>query len=69
MTDERQRDPRDDLDEVAPTDLPVTGGDRRTAEGVEDRPGPDGDEEKNPLLREGPDAPDAADIADPDEQM
>ena len=32
---------------------------------------PEGDTEKdtNPLLREGPDAPDAADIDDPDEQL
>lgn len=27
------------------------------------------DDESNPLLREGPDAPDAADIEDPSEQL
>ena len=32
------------------------------------RPATD-DEEPNPLLREGPDAPDAADIEDPSEQL
>ena len=34
----------------------------------EPRPSSDEDE-GNPLLREGPDAPDAADIEDPDEQL
>ena len=34
----------------------------------DDRPGTD-EEESNPLLREGPDAPDAADIEDPSEQL
>lgn len=34
-----------------------------------DQPRPASDEEGNPLLREGPDAPDAADIEDPDEQL
>ncbi len=33
------------------------------------RPASDEEEEPNPLLREGPDAPDAADIEDPDEQL
>jgi len=32
------------------------------------RPGSD-DEEPNPLMRDGPDAPDAADIEDPSEQL
>jgi hypothetical protein len=39
-------------------------------EAVDDRPRPSTDEgEENPLLREGPDAPDAADIEDPSEQL
>jgi hypothetical protein len=43
---------------------------RRTADGPDAR-SVDADEgrEPNPLLREGPDAPDAADIEDPDEQL
>jgi hypothetical protein len=37
---------------------------------ADDRSRPSTDEgEENPLLREGPDAPDAADIEDPDEQL
>lgn len=69
MTDERARDPRDEIDKLAPTDEPIRTAEGRRAEGVEDRPTPEGEEERNPLLREGADAPDAADIADPDEQM
>lgn len=34
----------------------------------EPRPASD-ENESNPLMREGPDAPDAADIEDPDEQL
>jgi hypothetical protein len=34
----------------------------------EPRPASDEDE-SNPLMREGPDAPDAADIEDPDQQL
>lgn len=67
MTDERTRSlPGADTDEVDPADEPRPEGDpadRRTPS--------DSDSEKdtNPLLREGPDAPDAADIEDPDEQL
>lgn len=48
-----------------------TQTDERRAEG-DDRVGPDtrsNDEDANPILREGPDAPDAADIEDPTEQL
>jgi hypothetical protein len=42
----------------------------RTPEERDRGPRPATDEEEpNPLLREGPDAPDAADIEDPDEQL
>jgi hypothetical protein len=57
MTDERnrERDPRLDPE--------------RTTERSEDSDRPEAtDEEPNPWTREGPDAPDAADIEDPDEQ-
>ena len=50
----------DDPDAV--TDDPIGDRDR------EPRPASD-EEEPNPLLREGPDAPDAADIEDPSEQL
>ncbi len=67
MTDERRFDlPGADTDEVDPTDEP-----RPENDPPDSRTPPDGDSEKdtNPLLREGPDAPDAADIEDPDEQL
>jgi hypothetical protein len=54
-----------------PPDDAETQTDERRAEG-DDRVGPDtrsNDEGANPLLREGPDAPDAADIEDPSEQL
>ena len=57
MTDERtpERDPR--VDPEQPEDRP------------EEEPRPDGtDENPNPWTREGADAPDAADIEEPDEQ-
>lgn len=67
MTDERRWDlPGADTDEADPADTPPPGSD------PSDSPmPPDSDTEKdsNPLLREGPDAPDAADIEDPDEQL
>ena len=66
MTDERRWDlPGADTDEADPADAP-----RRDPRDPPDGP-PDGDTEKdpNPLTREGPDAPDAADIEDPDEQL
>jgi len=40
-----------------------------TREERERGPRPASDEESDPLLREGPDAPDAADIEDPDQQL
>ena len=67
MTDERRWDlPGADTGEVDPTDAP-----RPESDPPDSRTPPDGDTEKdtNPLLREGPDAPDAADIEDPDEQL
>lgn len=65
MTDERTRPaPGTDTNEVD-SDEP-----RRTAP-VEDEIAREnaGEQDTNPLLREGPDAPDAADIEDPDEQL
>jgi hypothetical protein len=68
MTDERSWTlPGADTDEVDPTDQP-----RRDRDPADSRPPPDENEsekEVDPLLREGPDAPDAADIEDPDEQL
>ena len=67
MTDERRWDlPGADTDEADPADEPRPEGD------PSDGPTPpdsDADKDANPLLREGPDAPDAADIEDPDEQL
>jgi hypothetical protein len=66
MTDRRPRsDPRTHDDATTPQ-----GGERRSPDG----PHATSDhapqrKEPNPLLREGPDAPDAADIEDPDEQL
>jgi hypothetical protein len=40
----------------------------RRDDGSRSRPGSD-EQEPNPLLRDGPDAPDAADIEDPSEQL
>jgi hypothetical protein len=59
MTDELKRDvPGEDADEIE--------------RGADAPPDPDGSadkpEESNPWLREGADAPDAADIEDPSEQ-
>ncbi|HET9085000.1 MAG TPA: hypothetical protein VFN41_11425 [Candidatus Limnocylindrales bacterium] len=54
-----------------PPDDTETQTDERRAEG-DDRVGPDTrsyDENADPILREGPDAPDAADIEDPSEQL
>jgi hypothetical protein len=67
MTDERRWDlPGADTDEAEPADAP-----RRDGDPADSRTPPDSDSEQedNPLLREGPDAPDAADIEDPDEQL
>lgn len=59
MTDERTYDlPGPDIDESDPgNDLPMDPDGRPTTE------------EPNPWLREGADAPDAADIENPDEQL
>lgn len=64
MTDERiTRFPEDHPDDIA-----TENGEAR--ETADDRSRPStAEEERNPLLREGPDAPDAADIEDPDEQL
>lgn len=67
MTDERRWAlPGADTHEVDPTDEP-----RPESDPPDGRTPPDGDTEKdtNPLLREGPDAPDAADIEEPDKQL
>jgi hypothetical protein len=62
MTDERVIPlPAGDTSEKTDTD------ERRDA--ARGEPRPTSDEEENPLLKEGPDAPDAADIEDPDEQL
>jgi hypothetical protein len=59
MTDEqaRDRDPRFDPDRT-PDDKEEPRGDRSAT-----------DKDDSPWTREGADAPDAADIADPDEQL
>ena len=68
MTEERRWDlPGADTDEVDPADAP-----RPESDPSDSRTPPDSDtdtDDTNPLLREGPDAPDAADIEDPDEQL
>ena len=69
MTDERRWDlPGADTDEADPADAP-----RPDRDPADSRPPPeaenDSEKDVNPLLREGPDAPDAADIEDPDEQL
>jgi hypothetical protein len=57
MTDERTRERDSRVDPEQPKDRP------------EDEPRPDStDEDPNPWTREGADAPDAADIEEPDEQ-
>ena len=62
MTDERP-----DTVPGTGTDEPDTTRERRGPDTVDDEASREG--EGNPLLREGADAPDAADIADPDEQL
>jgi hypothetical protein len=63
VTDERWSAPGTDTDEIDPKEEPRRPGDRPATD-----PSPDEDD-TNPLLREGPDAPDAADIEDPDKQL
>ena len=64
MTDERiDRSPDGQLaDEDDDMDAPRDARDADVRRSTDDR-------EANPLTREGPDAPDAADIEDPDEQL
>ena len=62
MTDERLSAPGSDTDEIDPKEGPRHSGDRPASDPSRD------EDETNPLLREGPDAPDAADIEDPDKQ-
>ena len=52
-------------------DDPKTQTDETREELGRGRPSPvdEADDESNPLLKEGPDAPDAADIDDPSEQL
>ena len=68
MTDERiTRFPdrrTDDADGCNADDSPDKAPDT-----TDDRAPRTDKDEANPLLREGPDAPDAADIEDPDEQL
>ena len=64
MTDERIiRLPASQADQDTETDEAREGGSE------EPRPSSDEQDETNPLLKEGPDAPDAADIEDPDKQL
>ena len=59
-------------DDQAPNHAPITPvEEERAAEGDARPPQPDGgtDREENPLLREGADALDAADIEDPERQL
>ncbi len=56
--------------------LPASQPDRAAEDAPEDLTRPDDEgrgqprrQEPNPLLRDGPDAPDAADIEDPSEQL
>lgn len=65
MTDELKRTPGEDTDEIE-------HGLETIEQGTDARSDPDGTadkpEESNPWLKEGADAPDAADIEDPSEQ-
>jgi hypothetical protein len=63
VTDERWSAPGTDTDKIDPTEAP-----RRPTDGPASDPSSDKDD-TNPLLREGPDAPDAADIEDTDKQL
>jgi hypothetical protein len=67
MTDERTAPPQgtDETDQTSEPRRPIDrdrDDDRHASESVEQS-------DSSPLLREGPDAPDAADIEDPDEQL
>ena len=63
VTDERWSAPGTDTDEIDPNEEPRRPGDRPASDRSPD------EDEPNPLLREGPDAPDAADIEDPDKHL
>ena len=64
MTDDTTLPPDHRPDETGMATDPQRG---RRDDGSRSRPGSD-EQEPNPLLRDGPDAPDAADIEDPSEQ-
>ena len=65
MTDETTRYPDSRPDE---TEMETDDGPARRGDGSRPEAGSD-EGEPNPLLRDGPDAPDAADIEDPSEQL
>jgi hypothetical protein len=59
-----------DLDRPLDPDRPDARPDERSMTGTDPDAGPRPDEEREPVLtREGADAPDAADIEDPDHQL
>ena len=65
MTDDTTRYPN-----RRPDGTEVETDDERPRRGDGSRPeSGSGEKEPNPLLRDGPDAPDAADIEDPSEQL
>ena len=65
MTDDTTRYP-----DSRPDETDTEAADERARRGDGSRPESGSDEhEPNPLLRDGPDAPDAADIEDPSEQL
>jgi hypothetical protein len=63
MTEQRPASGSDTEQEI------VRDAERRPATRDPDADPADDDDQGNPLLREGADAPDAADIEDPDEQL
>jgi hypothetical protein len=65
MTDDTTQPPDHRPDETGMAAGPQRA---RRDDGPRSRPGSD-EQEPNPLLRDGPDAPDAADIEDPSEQL
>jgi len=65
MTDDTTRYPDSRPDE---TEMETDDGPARRGDGSRPEAGSD-EGEPNPLLRDGPDAPDAADIEDPSEQL
>jgi hypothetical protein len=63
MTEQRPASDSGDEPEI------VSDAERRPATRGPDADAADVEKEPNPILREGADAPDAADIEDPDEQL